>query len=291
MKTIKTLITDIQKVLKQDLKESQWGKEHRDKVLEDTKSILDKRLTPQPPYKSSGGRLYMSNIGTPCQRKLYYQLHNYPKEELNGSSLLNFMYGDILESLVLELAKAAGHKVEGEQDTMYLNGLKGRRDAVIDGVLVDVKSASPSSFDKFKYKKLSLNDPFGYKVQLASYLLASREDPLVKDKNGAAFLVVNKVNGDMWLDYHDLRHEMSFLESLYFERKKLTTKSPVLPPRGYDDKPWGSSGNRVLGMDCSYCPFKKECWPGLRKFNYSKPGPQYLTKVVIEPRVEEDESW
>jgi hypothetical protein len=44
----------------------------------------------------------------------------------------------------------------------------------------------------------------------------------------------------------------------------------------------GQSGNRKLSTNCSYCDYKKECWPGLRTFIYSK-GPVYLTKVEREP--------
>jgi hypothetical protein len=43
-----------------------------------------------------------------------------------------------------------------------------------------------------------------------------------------------------------------------------------------------------LGTGCSYCAFKKHCWPGLRGFAYSG-GPRYLTNVVKTPDVPEFE--
>ena len=60
------------------------------------------------------------------------------------------MFGDILEELLLFLAKEAGHTVTGQQDTLSISGVNGHRDAIIDGRLVDVKSASSYSFRKFK---------------------------------------------------------------------------------------------------------------------------------------------
>jgi hypothetical protein len=44
----------------------------------------------------------------------------------------------------------------------------GHQDAIIDGVLVDCKSASGVGFDKFKYNKLAEDDPFGYVAQLSA---------------------------------------------------------------------------------------------------------------------------
>lgn len=55
----------------------------------------------------------------------------------------------------------------------------------------------------------------------------------------------------------------------------------------------GAYGNRKLGVECSYCPFKVDCWQdvndgsGLRKFIYSS-GPRWLTVVKKEPNVMED---
>jgi hypothetical protein len=48
----------------------------------------------------------------------------------------------------------------------------------------------------------------------------------------------------------------------------------------------GKSGNRKLAVGCSYCSYKKECWPSLRGFLYST-GPRYLTEVFNEPKVQE----
>ena len=51
-------------------------------------------------------------------------------------------------------------------------------------------------------------------------------------------------------------------------------------------KPDGKSGNLELAIGCSYCQYKKHCYPNLRAFKYSHK-PKFLCKVVKEPKVQE----
>ena len=138
------------------------------------------------------GYLSFSSIGSPCKRKLWYKI-NHPQEskQPDASDLIKFFYGDIIEELILVLAQVAGHEVTGQQDRLKIAGLAGHRDAVIDGMTVDVKSASPYGITKFVDSSLRDNDPFGYISQLSSYVYAAQNDPLVTNKTHGAFLVVN----------------------------------------------------------------------------------------------------
>lgn len=226
----------------------------------------------------------MSNLGTPCDRKLWYSV-NRPGvgERLGGPATFKFLFGDIIERIVLGLAKFAGHSVTGEQDELEIGGVKGHRDAVIDGRLVDVKSATTHSFNKFKEHKLLTDDPFGYVTQIGAYLDASQEDPLVKDKDKASFVAVDKQLGHICIDTYS-KSDTDY-NKLVSEKRSMVGRSEP-PARAFTDVPDGKSGNRKLGTECSYCPFKSECWPGLRTFTYSG-GPTFLTKVVREPKVTE----
>ena len=76
------------------------------------------------------------------------------------------------------------------QKETTLGGVKGHIDAKVDGVLVDVKSASHFSFKKFKDKSLYSDDPFGYIDQLSSYSTAEEVDR-------SRFLVMNKTSGEL----------------------------------------------------------------------------------------------
>lgn len=271
MPKIDTLVQDIYKIL-----------ESKDFNLD--AENLAKTIKHRLESKQRGGTLRMSSIGQACERKTWYSVNNPDAaEKIAAHTYLKFLLGDIIEEVVLALAKAAGHTVTGEQDTLEIAGIKGHRDALIDGMLVDVKSANSRSFGKFRYHKLHDEDPFAYLKQLALYHHASRD----KEVSGeAAFLAVDKELGHIVLDRY--AQDTKFDWEKYVERKKLMVARNSPPSRHYDDKPDGKSGNRVLGMECRYCPFKELCWskeeggPGLRMVVFSN-GPRWFTKVVREP--------
>ncbi len=277
MKDIKTLVPDIYEVVTStDHQVSEENVERFGKLAGDIlRSKLGKEYTPY---------LRMSNLGENCDRKLWYSLNTPEKgEPLPAATRIKFLYGDLIELLLLFLAEEAGHTVAGEQDELEINGVKGHRDAVIDGVLVDTKSASSFSFNSFKRGLDSATDKFGYLDQLNGYRYASQEDPLVTEKDIAAFFVADKQHGHLTVDIHP-KNDVDYNEKVDKAREMLAQPEP--PERSYDDEPMGQSGNRKLGTKCSYCVFKNHCWPNLRTFLYSSK-PEFLTKVEKLPKVPE----
>lgn len=277
-KTIDTLVPDILAVLKDGVEEIPPSA-----IDNLSKSIAD-AVVLSLTERQNKATLRMSNIGTPCNRKLWYAV-NEPeeKEELSGEVRMKFLFGHILEDILLFLAELAGHRVEGRQDEQEILGIKGHRDAVIDGVLVDVKSASTYSFKKFEEGKLAEDDAFGYIDQIQSYLHCAQDDPVVTDKERCAFLVIDKTLGNICLDVHK---KTSFPMEKIVEYKKDMVARPEPPSRGFDPVPEGKSGNMKLPTVCSYCDFKKRCHPNVRTFLYASK-PVFLTKVVREPNVPE----
>lgn len=226
----------------------------------------------------------MSNIGKGA-RQLWYDKRFGREETLPPSTIFKFIYGDIIESLLLLLTKLAGHSVTDRQAEVVVNGIKGHIDADIDGVTVDVKSASVHGFRKFADGTLTENDSFGYVEQLAGYSHA-------RDTDGA-FLAADKQNG--FIAYlpvprEELQAHVNVPERI--EYLKAAVESEDEPERCYSDEEEGKSGNRKLGVNCSYCAHKFRCWSdanggiGLRSFAYSG-GPVFLTKVAREPNVRE----
>jgi hypothetical protein len=230
--------------------------------------------------------LSLSGIGSPCDRRLWYKINQTESSEpLTAEALGTFFYGDLLEALVLSLAKAAGHSVEGMQDKVEVFGIPGSRDAVIDGVTVDVKSASKYGFEKFRKHNLREDDPFGYISQLSSYVYAGKGDPLVKNKTEGAFLVVQKDRFKLCLDRYDFTEEIAKKEEEIERVKKLVAGS--IPEDRIPPVPQSkTSENTVLSTTCGYCDFRKVCWPEARTFLYST-GPVFMVDVVNEPRVTE----
>ena len=146
--------------------------------------------------------LRMSNVGRP-DRYLWYlmkahenakakgvPLPQHLKEDFSPSKIFSFMYGAILEEVLVWLAEQSGHTVEDRQKEVEVEGILGHMDCRIDGVGLDVKSASNQSFTKFRNKKILTDDPFGYMHQLGGYF---------KDEPETAHFVANKETGELTL--------------------------------------------------------------------------------------------
>jgi hypothetical protein len=105
---------------------------------------------------------------------------------------------------------------------------------------------------------------------------------------------MDKTNGHLTYLKYDMEDESQwYWTKLNFfsiaERIKNIKKVVKLvepPKRCYGHQPDGKSGNMKLGVGCSYCAYKHECWSSLRTFIYSN-GPRYLTYVAREPDVME----
>lgn len=267
-KTIDTLVEDIERDVlgPTDCPVSEEAAASLGKELGD---IVRDRLS----NKTRTPMLRVSNLGTRCKRKLWYAI-NTPEdaEPLSAAARLKFLYGDIIERLVLFFAGLAGHRVTREQEEVTVQGVKGHLDAFIDDHLVDVKSASTASFRKFASGGLRDDDTWGYITQLSSYGEGTGETE-------GSFIAVDKQLGHICRDTHTLEQLPSDLADT--TRAFLAREEP--PARAFSDEKDGESGNRKLGLACSYCEFKHKCWPNLQVYPYAN-GPRFLTVVAREPR-------
>ncbi len=280
MKSISTLIPDIYSLLS------------KGEIKIDAQrlgNMISKRLEDHS-KGSNGPTLRMSSLGEKCLRKLWMRENKPEKAEpLAPHTILSFLIGDIFEEVILSLAEATDHTVELRQETVELEGVVGHIDGIIDGTLVDVKSANARSIDKFKNHRLEQDDPFGYMDQISAYVEALQGNPSLKIRGEAAFLAADKELGHLVIDRYKKR-ERNWREHIQRIRDTITQAFP--PKRPYFPEPDGKSGNMQLPLPCRYCQFKKECWKdanagrGLRKFIYSS-GPRWLTHVERTPDVQE----
>jgi len=198
------------------------------------------------------GRLRMSNIGKPCSRSLWYDVNGDDKvESLSPETRLKFMIGDIVEALVIYLAKEAGHSVTEQQAEIEMEGIKGHIDCVIDDELVDIKSASSFAMKKFKNGTLPDDDPFGYISQISGYGNAL-------GKKRGTFLAFDKSSGELATYTH------SQLENTEIKIKevKAAVALPEPPDRCFETIKDKQTGRQKLGVNCSYCSHKHTCWAG-----------------------------
>lgn len=280
MPSINTLVKDIYDVIEGN---GGWDETVSKFFRESVGDVVDERLSGKDQPR---GTLRMSSLGTPCKRKLWYSVNSSDEAEaLRPDTRLKFLYGDILESLLISLAKAAGHDVRGEQDTLEIGGIVGHRDCVIDNITVDVKSASGFGFSKFEKGNLRDDDPFGYISQLSSYVYAGHSvDESIHPTIGA-FLVVDKQSGKLCLDVYEFKSELEGKEQEVEELKEMVSLDTP-PERAFEPVKDGGSGNTKLPVNCAYCGWKRKCQPTMRTFIYAN-GPRFLIDVKRLPNVPE----
>ena len=227
--------------------------------------------------------LRMSNVGKP-NRQLWYDMKSENQAVKFAPPVqIKFLYGHILEEVVLFLARLSGHEVTDEQKEVTVSVIKGHMDCKIDGELVDIKTASGFAFKKFKDGTLPDDDPFGYMAQIAGY-----EEAEGTEHGG--FLTLNKESGELALfrpqelDKPNIKQRIKTL--------KAQIKKDTPPELCYNPVPDGKAGNMKIARGCTWCRHKFVCHSdandgeGLRVFKYSKKL-EYLTNVVKLPRVKE----
>jgi len=281
-KKLDTLIDDMNGILSgiSSGKAPKVKEEQIDKFLNNTKLALLDWLQPR---KSSGKGLRMSVIGRPA-RQLWYDNHIERKQEIHDpSTQLKFLYGHVLEHLLLFLVEISGHTVTAQQKKVQVEDVNGHMDCKIDGEVVDVKSASAMSFKKFKNGTLYEDDPFGYIAQLAGY------EHNEGTTNGG-LLAVNKSSGEIALFRPDELMKPNAKDLINNLKEKLTQNEP--PEKCYQPIPHDKTGNLKLPVGCVYCSHKFICHAdsndgdGLRVFKYANSN-VFMTKVISQPKVEE----
>ena len=209
-------------------------------------------------------KLRMSNIGRKrCQ--LWFE-KNSPESRLADSPyfVINMILGDIVEAVFKGLLRASKVDFEDsehvELETKHKK-VEGTYDLVLNGKVDDVKSTSPWAYEnKFTdFATLQSKDSFGYVAQLVGYAKA-------KGVPVGGWWAINKANGsfkyvsangvDMESEYKKIEDTISYVENDEpFER----CYEPV--EETYYGKP---SGNKKLGIECSFCNYRETCWDNLQ---------------------------
>ena len=236
--------------------------------------------------KRDGRKLRMSNIGRD-DRYLWNVYNDVEKsDDIQGHTYVKFLYGHLIEEMLLFLTKAAGHEVTDEQKKCEVNGITGSMDCKINGIVTDVKSVSTYGFRKFKDGTLAYDYPFGYIGQIKGYAYAEGATKfgwLAMDKQNGHLTYLMYDSEDTQAPVHDL---ISYDIKERIDHVKKLVEQPTPPGVCYEPIADGKSGNQKLAVGCSYCAYKKECWPSVRAFAYST-GPRYLVEVHNEPKVQE----
>lgn len=288
MKKLETVVEDIYKLLETGKEDTKYynnpsNPEFKEfvnitKIVREFGESMEDLLWDQVIYKRKDKRtLRMSNIGK-TDRYLWLLERGTKQEKMLPHVLMKFLYGHMVEELVLTLAKLSGHTVTDQQRKISVNDIQGSIDCKIDGVLVDVKTTSSYGLKKFKDGTIRDDDPFGYVDQLRGYASA-----LETDEGG--WLAVDKTSGHMVVHRESFKYDEESIEDRIEHVKKMV-KQENMPEQCHDTVPDGKSGNTKLCVECSYCAYKRTCFPDMKVFSYST-GPRFLVNVSNYPKVPE----
>lgn len=257
------------------------SEEALDETLASMKEAIMHWATPRK--RDTDFTVRMSNVGKPNRQMWFEKRDTNTSRDIDGPTQIKFLYGHLLEEVVLMLVRMAKHNVTDEQKEVTVNGIVGHMDCKINGQVVDVKSASKFAFNKFKNGTLAADDPFGYLGQIAGYEKAEGTDE-------GGFLVINKESGELCMYVPDDLDKPNIDTKINVLLDDLELDTP--PDLCYNPIPDGKKGNMKLPKGCSWCKYKHECHKdsndgqGLRTFKYST-GYTYFTEVKSEPKVDE----
>lgn len=228
-------------------------------------------------------RLRMSNIGKPlCQ--LQMAKSGAKKERKDYSFIMRMLHGDAVECIMDVILKIAKANITGSKDKVVLElegtAVKGEDDVEIDNKVYDIKSCSPYAFER-KWKMglpaLKANDDFGYVGQLVGYSQA-------KSKKAGGWIVVCKSTGQVLVMDAAFSEDEKDTVLQDMQMKATALKEDWSFDRGFEpvddffNKKY--TGSKKLPASCSWCDFKKSCWPKARLL------PQPMSKAK-EPK----KSW
>ena len=196
---------------------------------------------------------------------------------MDYNALFRFMFGDLVESVVVLIMEQADVEIVDKQKTVKLDigghTVTGTLDLILRdemGVekVWDVKSASEWAF-KFKYTgfggydKIKEDDPFGYIMQ----------GHLYGEATGLPFggwIVVNKSSGEIaMVEAPDWQEEdrKEYLKDAEVRVKRLLDPNPdfVKPFKSEFEtyKVKGEiirTGNKTLPKICGMCGYRSHCW-------------------------------
>ena len=206
----------------------------------------------------------MSSIGRPlCQ--LQMEAKNVKGEGQPYNVKMRNTFGDLIEALAIFVLKSSGVEVKDEQKKVKLkftnSEIEGRLDVKIDEKVWDIKSASPYSFTKkFEggFEEVAKDDAFGYVPQ--GYLYSESE----KMPFGG-WIVINKSTGEWTVcetPIDDNEYRVKALASAEENIAAIENKVPF--KKCFDDIEetfrTKKTGNKILGMACTFCPYKLPCW-------------------------------
>jgi hypothetical protein len=238
--------------------------EERHNLIEQFNTAVKSKFEDNVLRESSDGyRLRMSSIGKPIRQSLLEQ--KYGRKPMTRDMYFKMLFGHLAEAALVAHMKAAGINIQEENKKVSLQvtdeiAIDGEYDLKIDGLIWDVKTASDRSYNqKFKdWESVVKTDDFGYMAQLFGYAEADNSP-------AGGWIVLNKNNSEIKVvpipkkEHAYLRK--SYLAEIKDKAEHLVYRPDDIPPCDGVVDEWfnrKTTGNKIIGMKCRWCPFKTE---------------------------------
>lgn len=213
--------------------------------------------------------LRMSSVGKPlCQQQLAHSGAETDPPWNGYAHVMQMVLGDLHEAVGVAVLKAAlGDRVQNVDQEVHLDiggiDLKGTYDIKIDNKIYDIKTSSETQWrlkwtapDAFNQVRAS--DHFGYTHQ--GYLYAQAD----KSQFGG-WIVLNKSTGEWTVvstPVVDNMYRKEALEVVNKNIKAVINNEPFKRLFELKDETFNKkkTGNKILGMPCTYCEYKSACW-------------------------------
>ena len=211
-------------------------------------------------YENKPGVLRLSSAGK-CPRSLAYKFHDYEKKgkEMDSRSKIIFFQGDLVELMMMNLAKLAGVGVVGtglNQIAVFLPIVMSADKTVLveghpDGYIIDAgarllecKSMASYAYERFENGEV---DP-GYRAQINTYLEGSGLEECV-------LVAMNKDNGV--LGETIIKKDPAIITAVKAEFKSvlLSTKEELPEP----PKDLACDEKGIYPWNCLYCAYWGWC--------------------------------
>lgn len=212
--------------------------------MEDLATLLDSISVKRLPRDYLG----CSQIGHPCDRKLWMDMYAPAEEEISSRQRRIFKTGELFEILVKEELSLLSSQITIDHWQVPLSypPLKGTADAILkfaDGtrVLLEIKSMNDRNFKKL-LKNGSKIEQFQYWAQCQSYM------GMAGLKN-AILLVGNKNEQTFYSEI--IPYEDSFFLQMIEKANRLKDAKIM---------PLGMTALSRAHYTCTFCPYNKVCW-------------------------------
>jgi len=230
--------------------------------LDPTLEAIDRAIEATQENRPQNGRLYMSQIGRPCDREIWYNVNDYPREPFTAKTLKMFECGNIAEELMAKRLRMLPHielhtlAPDGKQFKFsdFDNRFSGRIDGAILGLI-----EAPKTWHAWEHKSsekmsdlIKAKTQYGIKKALEVWNYAYYTTAVLYMHYGEFtrhYMTVSTPGGRQYTSVRTEENQELAKSLIAKSRRILDAKEPPVRISEYRSH-----------FVCKNCDFRKICW-------------------------------